>query len=175
MIEIKEKLSFFELLQIKRLYKSAFPRKERKPFSMIMRMRKKGKCDVLHFSDGEGFLGLTVTVRGEGIVLVDYFAVADGRRGEGRGSLMMRKLIERYTGWGIFLEIERPLGDGGVTDRRLSFYLRAGYRELGVSVCLFGVDMILLGINCELNFDGYRDFYCRNIGEFARRFITELQ
>ena len=141
---------------------------------MIMRMRKQGKCDVWYFRDEGGFLGLGITVKDDGLVLIDYFAVAEGRRGTGKGSLMMKELIKQYTGWGIFLEIERPLGDGGVTDRRLSFYLRAGYRELGVSARLFGVDMILLGIDSSLDFEGYREFYCRNIGEFARKHITEI-
>ncbi len=171
---IKDTHSRRELREIKRLYKKAFPRCERKPFSMIMRMRRAGKCDILHLSDSDGFLGLCITVSGEGIVLIDYFAVNEERRGRGHGSLMMREVIKRYTGWGIFLEIERPMGDGGITDRRLSFYLRQGYLELGVSARLFGIDMILLGINCTLDFDAYREFYCKNIGEFARSHITRI-
>ncbi len=173
-VALKNKQTRRELGRIKKLYKSAFPLSERKPFSMILKMRKRGKSDIWHFSDEDGFLGLATTVRGEGTVLIDYFAVSEERRGSGAGSAMMRELIKQYTGWGIFLEIERPQGDGGVTDRRLAFYERAGYSKMDVAVKLFGVDMILLGIDCELDFEEYRDFYCRNIGTFAYSHIKEL-
>ena len=163
-----------EMREVKRLYRRAFPKSERKPFSMILKLRKAGKCDILHFSEDSGFRGLAITVKGDGLVLVDYFAVAEGKRGVGIGGEMMRMLLSRYTGMGVFLEIEEPKGDGGVTDRRLSFYERAGFRDLSVSVKLFGVDMILLGVDCTLGFESYRAFYCDNIGRFAYNHIKKI-
>ena len=170
---VTDTLTHRQLREVKRLYRRAFPKEERKPFSVILKLRKAGKCDILHFSSGKEFLGLAITVKGDGLVLVDYFAVEEGKRGSGIGSAMMREVLQRYTGMGVFLEIEEPKGDGGVTDRRLSFYKRAGYSELSVSVKLFGVDMILLGVECSLCFEDYRAFSCENIGRFAYNHIKK--
>ena len=173
-INVTDTLTRGQMRKIKRLYRRAFPKEERKPFGIILKLRKMGKCDILCFSSENKFLGLAITVKEEGLVLIDYFAVAEGKRGMGIGSAMMEKLLSRYTGKGVFLEIEKPKGDGGITDKRLAFYKRAGYTELSVSVKLFGVDMILLGIDCSLDFYGYRDFYCRNIGQFAFSHIEKI-
>ena len=37
---------------------------------------------------------------------------------------------------------------------------------------LFGVNMELLGVNCQLSFEEYRDFYLNNYGRFAYDHIT---
>ena len=173
-IRITDKLTGRQMREVKKLYQRAFPKEERKPFALILKLRREGRCEILHFSLDNEFLGLAITIRGEGLVLVDYFAVTEERRGQGVGSLMMEEVLERYTGMGVFLEIECPKGDGGLTDRRLEFYRRAGYRELSVRVKLFGVDMILLGVRCTLSFEEYLDFYCKSVWHLAYKHIFNL-
>ena len=46
--------------------------------------------------------------------------------------------------------------------------------ELGTAAKLFGVDMELLGYDCSLTFDEYREFYRTNYGEFAAKNIRHI-
>ena len=165
-----------EYRRLKRLYKSAFPRCERKPFSMIKKMHRGGTTDIWYFErDGE-FLGLATTVNREDFVLIDYFAVSEEHRGQGNGTEMLRSIIDHYGPRGVFLEIEIPYKDREDYHRRVKrkeFYLRAGLSELGVRVRLFGVDMELLGIGVDLDFDGYRSFYLDAFSGYAPRAIFE--
>ena len=166
-----------EILRLKALYKRAFPREERKPFSIIRRMQRLGKSDIWYFEDDGEFLGLATTINGEREVLIDYFAVAEKKRGLGYGTKMLRMLIERYDPRGVFLEIEIPYEDSknyAERVRRKKFYLSAGLLEMGTRASLFGVDMELLGVRCQLSFDEYHSFYLENYGRFAYDNIKEI-
>ena len=161
---------FLDVLRIRRLYREAFPRCERKPFSIIRAMEKKGKTDLWYFEDEGGFAGLCATINGKNEILIDYLAVAKKRRGTGLGTEMLKLLLERYREYGVFLEIEEldpSAKNNAERIRRKEFYLRAGLTPIDTHVKLFGVDMELLGKNCHLNFDEYRDFYLTNYGKFA--------
>ena len=161
---------FIQTLRIKRLYKEAFPQCERKPFSIIEDMAKKGKTDLWYFEDKKGFVGMCATINGSDAILIDYLAVAKKRRGTGLGSEMLRLLFEHYREYGVFLEIEIPDENAKNNSERLrrrDFYLRAGLVPMGTCANLFGVDMELLGAGCQLSFDEYRDFYLTNYGKFA--------
>ena len=161
---------FIDILRLKRLYKEAFPRCERKPFSIIQAMAKRGKTDLWCFEDDGGFAGLCATINGDDNVLIDYLAVAKRRRGTGCGSKMLALLLKHYEDRGVFLEIEQldPEADNSTERvRRRDFYLRAGLVPMNTYAKLFGVDMELLGVNCQLTFDEYREFYLTNYGKFA--------
>ena len=158
------------MLRLRRLYKEAFPRCERKPFSIIKSMAKSGKTDLWYLEDDGGFAGLAATINGEDKILIDYLAVAKHRRGTGVGTKMLSALIEHYRDFGVFLEIEEldpSAENNNERIRRKNFYLRAGLSPMDTHVKLFGVDMELLGKNCHLTFDEYREFYLTNYSKFA--------
>ena len=168
--------SLFEILRIKSLYKKAFPMEERKPFSIIMKMARKGKTDIWYFEENGAFLGTAITINGESEILVDYFAVSEKKRGLGNGHKMLSSLVEHYQPNGVFLEIEIPYPDAeNYSDRvrRKKFYLDLGFVPMGTEACLFGVDMELLGVGCRLDYEEYRDFYLKNYGRFAYDHITK--
>lgn len=169
--------NFFEYTRLRILYRSAFPIEERKPFSIIRRMQKLGKSDIWYFEDNGAFLGLATTINGEDMVLIDYFAVSRRQRGRGKGTEMLKALIDHYSPKGVFLEIEIPYEDSKNYEERLrrkQFYLRAGLSEIGTQVKLFGVDMELLSTGFTMSFDEYRDFYLNNYGRFAYDNIKAL-
>ena len=59
-------------LALYRLYREAFPASERKPISMILQTRKKGRADIwCAIKDGR-FAGLAVTVNSPDTVLLGY-------------------------------------------------------------------------------------------------------
>lgn len=166
-----------QMLRIRLLYREAFPKCERKPFSIIKAMSERGKTDLWYFEDDGKFAGLCATINGPDAILIDYLAVAKKRRGKGVGTRMLMSLLEHYKDFGVFLEIEKLNPEAKNNDeriRRREFYLKAGLEPIGTYVKLFGVDMELLGKNCQLTFDEYRDFYLNNYGKFAYDHIAPI-
>ncbi len=153
---------------IKKLYKRAFPRAERKPFGMMLRKQKQGSMEILALDDGK-FAGLCITVLDKDIVLLDYFAIEEVKRDRGYGKETLDILRERYKGKRLFLEIEAPLVGSEANEekvRRKNFYLRSGLSETGIAVKLFGVKMELLCDDCQVSFEEYYDVYRSVIGDF---------
>ena len=158
------------MLKMRLLYREAFPKCERKPFSIIKSMAERGKTDLWYFEDNGCFVGLCATINGSREVLIDYHAVKKSKRGGGVGSKMLAMLLEHYKDYGVFLEIEeidQSAENNTERVRRKNFYLNAGLAPMDTHVKLFGVDMELLGKNCHLTFDEYREFYLTNYSKFA--------
>lgn len=178
-MEIKEVTTLGQWMRLYPLYRSAFPKSERKPFRMIRRKKKLGESDVWCFEEDGKFLGLATTVNDKnGKILLDYFAVTGKDRGKGNGGKMLQLILRQYEGRDLFGEIEiedENAANNAERIRRKAFYLRHGLVALGVKVKLFGVDMELLSNGCQVTFEEYHDFYCRNIGEFARDNVIELK
>lgn len=174
----KQPTTVLQWLRIYRLYQSAFPRSEKKPFSMIRSMYKKGKSDVWYCEKGGKFVGFVITINGPDKVLLDYLAVHEKRRGQGVGSELLRQMREQYTGKGVFLEIETVTESAENYEerkRRKRFYLSNGMTELGVFVELFGVEMELLGFDCTLTFEEYQAFYRDNYNEWAAEHVKRAK
>jgi len=159
------------------LYHTAFPRSERKPFWLIRKKFREGKFDVWYFEEDNKFVGLAFAIIGEdGRILLDYFAVSDKIRSKGNGSRMLQQILKQYEGRDLFgeIEVEDPSAENNADRiRRKAFYLRNGLVEMGVRVCLFGVEMELLSNGCQMTFEEYLDYYCKNVGEFARENIQK--
>ena len=129
-------------LHIYKLYRSAFPRSERKPFSMIYKMSRAGKTDTWYITDEGRFVGLAITINGPDRILLDYFAIDEQARNGGYGSQILKMLISHYAPKSLFGEIENVIDEGEdlpLRKRRKQFYLRNGLKEMEVMVYLFGV------------------------------------
>lgn len=165
-------------LSIYKLYRKAFPRYERKPFSLIISMYKKGITDVWYFEKSGHFAGLAFTVNRDNAILLDYLAIAPDRRGEGIGSMILRELGKYYSPKGFFVEIESVYADCENKEERLrrkQFYLKNGMLPMKVMVKLFGVEMELLGMNCMLTYEEYFAFYHEVFGDIAEKHVKELE
>lgn len=153
-----------------KLYLAAFPAAERKPFSMIVSMYRKGKTDIWCVRSDGKFAGLAITINGPDIILLDYFAILKNCRGEGIGTKALSLLRDHYSGKGFFVEIETTLKETPELPMRLrrkKFYLAAGLQELSVTAKLFGVDMELLGSGCTMDYARYKAFYRDNYNQWA--------
>lgn len=176
-MDIKRPSGVLEWIRIYRLYQTAFPASEKKPFSMICSMQKKGKSDVWYCVESGKFAGLVITINGPDKILLDYLAVAKNRRGQGIGSKILKKMREQYQGKGVFLEIEivdETADNYEERKRRKQFYLSNGMKPMNVFVELFGVDMELLGYDCTLTFDEYHDFYLDNYNAWAADHVKPM-
>lgn len=161
--------------QVYLLYLQAFPRAERKPFWMILKIQRRGTTDIWCLERQGSFEGIAITINGPELILLDYFAVRKVSRGQGIGSAALDLLREAYRGKGFFLEIESTLEAASNLQQRLKrkrFYLSCGLEELGARAKLFGVDMELLGNNCSLDYDTYKTFYRDNYNSWAADHIT---
>lgn len=165
-------------MKIHRLYRSAFPVYERKPFSMIRKMQKNGKTDVWYFEKNGKFIGLAATINGEDTILIDYLAIEKKHRKCGFGSEILRLLREKYRDKCVFVEIESTFEECENKEerkKRKAFYLRNGMEEMNVIAELFGVNMELLGFNCKMTYAEYNAFYRDNYSPWAAEHIKEAQ
>lgn len=162
---------------LENLYKSAFPENERKPFEMIREKYFRKMTDVWVIEEEGTFSGFAITMNGKDLVLLDYFAICEEKRGMGLGGRSLRALQKLYEGKRFFLEVESldvPADNMEERRRRKQFYLNNGMAELGVQAKLFGVEFELLGYECEVNFQDYFSLYDMIYGKYASQFLVEL-
>ena len=116
--QIKAGISGERLMEIHALYETAFPAGEKKPFSMIISGQETGLVEILSAEENDTFLGLAIMAKSGDRVLLDYFAIASERRGQGTGSAVLQALKERYQGMRIIIEIEstKCVDDGRTCD-----------------------------------------------------------
>lgn len=167
-----------QLRDVRRLYRTAFPRNERKPFSMIPRKQEAGEMEIFRIEDDAGsFLGLVVTSLYRDIVLLNYFAVSPNARGKGIGSEVLHMIEAHLGSRRLILEIERtdlPAENPEQRKRRKAFYLRAGMQAEPWRVRLFGVEMELLTKNGSVTFEEYLALYTHIFSARVKRFIRLL-
>lgn len=147
---------------VHKLYESAFPAYEKKPFWLIRWKNKQGKADVWYLERDGIFVGLAITMSSPELVLLDYFAIEEKQRGTGLGSESLKALQEYYKERHFFLEIESVYEDCDNIEqrkRRKQFYLRNGMNEMKLMVNLFGTNMEILGYGCKLDFETYLSIY----------------
>ena len=164
-------------MKLYRLYLSAFPREERKPFGIIVKMYRQGKSHIWCIRRGEEFLGMATTINGDALILLDYFAIEKTHRGEGIGTAAMLALQEQYQDKGLFVEIESTLEAGPEQLQRLKrkhFYMGVGMEDLHTRANVFGVPMELMGVRCSLVFAGYQAFYRTNYGTWAAEHLLPI-
>lgn len=141
------------------LYFEAFPKNERKPLESFFAHQEAGFADVLVIlEDDDSFVGMITTLKHSSLMFVEYFAIHSKYRGLGYGSKVLDLLHEKYHDTNICLEID--LVDPATSDyekrlRRLHFYEKNGFQQLGIIVSLFGVTFELLGTSPNIEFDEY--------------------
>lgn len=169
--------TILQWIRIYTCYRQSFPRAERKPFGVIVKMYRQGKSDVWYLEENGAFAGLASTINGEGLILLDYFAVAKGCRGQGFGTAALQLLQKHYSGSGLFVEIERVwpgAPNAQEREKRKQFYCNCSMEPLHVEAEVFGVEMELLGSRCTMTFRQYHDFYRDHYGAWAAEHIKAI-
>lgn len=159
MIKIVDPTTKEQFTQMRRLYNRAFPKAERKPFSMLMKIQGEG----MHCIEENGkFCGLVIMMLYDDIALLDYFAVSEDARNHGIGSRVLHEVIEKYKDRRFMLEIESTKIDSPdreMRESRKGFYLRAGLAPEDYEVMLFGVRMEIMTYNCHISYEDYHSMY----------------
>ena len=176
-ISLKKPRTVLDWLRLYRVYREAFPPMERKPFGKIRKMYREGRADVWCLMVEGRFRGLATTVNGGDLILLDYFAITKGCRGQGFGTQAMKLLLETYDDKGFFLEIESTREQAQNLRERLrrkAFYENCGMLPMDTEADVFGIRMELLGVRCHLDIDGYRAFYRDHYSAWAAEHIREV-
>ena len=130
-----------------------FPPAERKPLSAMEKLLSAGRYEPWGLYRGEELMAYALLWRDPegGFVLLDYLGVCrDKPRGQGIGTVMVGHLMGQYRHVsGILVEAEAEGDDAspeenGLRARRLAFYRRLGFRELGYVARIFGVRYAML-------------------------------
>lgn len=173
-IRITEHLTKTQMKDLIKLYRSAFPASEKKPFWLIRKKQREGISEILGLIDREERLvGLAITIAWQDLLLLDYFAIVKDIRGQGCGGQALRLLQERYRDRRLLLEIETPDVPCENRQQRLQrrhFYQSCGMDSMDYHVELFGVEMEIMTFQCRVGFDEYHAIFSQVYGKrFASR------
>lgn len=163
------------------LYFEAFPKAERKPVETLYSHQDDGYCDVFGITTEEGgeFVGMITTIKGDDLIMVEYFAVAAEFRGQGYGSRILERLLDKYADTPICLEIEDTQDDQAENyTQRLSrkrFYQANGFLPMNWVSSYFGVAVELMASQEGIDFDQYIELYEPFYGESTQEKIFFLE
>lgn len=130
------KIRFFspERKEIRRLYRSSFPKAEKLPFWLLRLIACRPSAHFLGFFDQRGFVGFAYLFDYRKTTFLFYLATEPSLRDQGYGSKILQKLKDQNQGRCLLLNIE-PLdataSNAKQRERRLAFYLRNGFAESG--------------------------------------------
>ncbi len=150
-----------EYEQVKNLYRTAFPKEERMPWRMIMRMTRRRSLRSAVYYDGKALVGLSLCAVEEEQVFLFYLAVTTEIRNRGYGSMILTSLKEEYAGKVLFLDSERldpeaPNNEQRI--RRMAFYERNGIHQTGAFTHYGGVDYELLATDPDFTKEDFMKF-----------------
>ena len=94
--------------ELRRLYETAFPVEEQIPYPDLVRLLPVMPIAYSAWYAGDSFVGLTLVCEWPTANWFWYFAVADGMRGRGYGSMVLKAVMARYSGRVLVLDIESP-------------------------------------------------------------------
>lgn len=164
-----------ELKAIKRIYKKSFPFSERVPFRIILRGTSQNKIRIMTISEDNTIIGFFVLFLYKDLVLIAYFAIDDKERGKGRGSKALTEIRRIYPNKRIFLEIEiqdAKAKNSEQRKKRKAFYSINGYTELGLYSDSFFGKLELLGYDCEVSLNEYRELNKNTLGIIYNNIIN---
>lgn len=177
MIEIRPLQSHSDWKQIRQLYKTAFPRYERKPLWIVRLKNRQQEADVWIIEQDGVFAGFAITINELDMVLLDYFAISEEKRGCGLGAEALKTLQDCYKGKRLFLEIESVYTSADnlpERQRRKQFYLKNGMTEMGIAVNVYRTDMELLGYDCTVSYQEYVLLYRMSYGDMVVKNLKEV-
>ena len=163
-----------EINYIHSLYVRAFPLVEQKPFREILKLQRRGLCDLYIITHEGVHCGLAVVHIVKDTALLDYFAIDEKFRGLGLGGLALDALTERYRNGYFYIEIERIDPNADNNEQRMSrrqFYLRHGFVPCGLFARMWGVEMEILAHRRPVTWWQCRRTYCGMYQFHPRSFI----
>ncbi len=160
---------------VKKLYFSAFPKKERQPYFIMKRAAENGKGDFYIAKKNDDFVGFAYVIPYEDMAYLNYFAVNEKIRGKGYGSEILTELKKIYEGKRFFLARETlDSASDNYTQRvkRHNFYLKNGFEDLPLlKIKEASVIFDVMGIGGTIKKEEYDALMTNYCGNILRKFI----
>jgi len=160
------------LAEVRALYEAAFPKRERAPFSLLVKRLRKPCAELWAFYDEESFVGFAYVVKREKLAYLYYLAIRKEERGRGLGRAAMGKLLRLYAGGRFFLALERldePADNREERLRRHAFYESCGLIDLPCRIKEASVVFDAMGVGGEVKPEEYRALTDDFLGPVRRR------
>lgn len=160
-LNFEYKIENIDIEAVKKLYLEAFPKDERKPFSIIYKKAVEKEIDILEFKD-KNFVGMAIVMKYQDIALVDYFAISKSIRSKGYGSMALDIIKDFYKDKRLVLEIEELVQTADNYSQRLArkdFYVKNGFQMMDLKVYLFGVCLEFMYTKEKISFEEYLKMY----------------
>ena len=127
--------------EIKSLYKSAFPKRERIPVIYLRLQKAFNKFHFNTYYDDNNFVGFIFYREGTKYIFVNYFATKSECRNKGYGREILSLFLQEHSDKPICLTIESPdgLSEDDIKVRRKNFYERNGFILHDFSASLRGI------------------------------------
>lgn len=161
MLSIKQ----LNLQQIKEVHQSYlvndFPKEEQKPYELIESLVNKSVYICYGLYNEETLVAYAFFCKDtdSNCILLDFLAVLGEYRSYGYGSKFLMQMKQELTEYdGIIFEVESGMSaknadDKLNCDRRIEFYHRNGVRDTNNYCLFFGVDMIIMYMPLQKDFD----------------------
>ena len=147
MVERKITSTDADRIEVRQLYQTAFPVEEQIPWDDLLWLVGRMDLDFTAYYSDDIFLGLTIVYPRRQFNWFWYFAVTPEMRGKGVGQRILTRLLDKYAGSAMILDMENPEQECDNTEqrrRRHAFYLRNGFRDTGVGRSFKGIDYTIL-------------------------------
>ena len=170
-----KKAQCFEYNRIKSLFLSAFPLAERPPFSVLRKSYERNKGDLWSIYADNRFAGFCHTLVYDKCVYIFYLAIKDEFRGMGIGSNTLQQLISNYSGYKIFLALEK-LDENAENfeerKKRHSFYEKNGLHDLPHYIKEATETYAIMGNDGEVTAAEYNRLIENSFGKFYKRLFS---
>ncbi len=153
--------------QLHQLYLKSFPLVERRDMDLMIKKAKEGLVKIDAWIKQDTFVGLTIVSKGNRFDLFDYLAIETDQQRKGYGSTILKKILNRYSNQGLFLEIEfpNPSSDQYILQtKRYAFYINNGLIDSHMVVNLYRVNYLILTNGPPISFDDYVHTYIHAYG-----------
>lgn len=134
--------NFHDKQKINDLMREAYDERERMGFCLLNLLAKRKNTTMYAIYYKERFIAMTIITAHKDMAYVLYLATVASERDKGYGAMILQQIKQIYSGYRITLTanaLKEGEGEDSFTARRLAFYKRNGFLELGFKVRLAGV------------------------------------
>lgn len=141
------------LEEMKELYEESFPAVERASMRWIRRQARTQHADLFGIYEKQKFVGFVYLIYHKDLVYIVFFAVARELRGKGYGTKILVALRKKVAGKKLILDIDalsEMAADAEIRVKRKEFYIRNGFVDTEIRVCIYGVDAEVMALGGEI-------------------------
>ena len=141
-LKVKRVLFCKDKKKVKEIYFTAFPKKERMPFGMMLALSILPTTKFVAYYDEDQVCGFLYYGKVARQVFVMFFAVDEQLRSKGYGSEILGMLHKKYPKCRSTVTIDPPIEgslDLEIRQRRKQFYQRNGFVDSKYDIKLYGI------------------------------------